>query len=50
MTSTPTLSRRDFLKLSGWSAIGLAAMPLQKTLSALSPYQQGRVLYDFINV
>ena len=25
-------------------------MPLQKTLSALSPYQQGRVLYDFINV
>ncbi len=47
---TSPLSRREFLKLGTSGALGLFTAPLRRWLQGLSPYQQGRVLYDQIDV
>ncbi|RME07903.1 MAG: murein L,D-transpeptidase [Anaerolineae bacterium] len=45
-----SLSRREFLKLLGGGGLAWATRPLRALMEGLSPYQQGRVLYDQIAV
>ncbi len=49
MQSKKSLSRREFLKLSGVGLWGLIRSPLEKP-SPLLKQQQGRIIYDHISV